>query len=81
VSVAFQAHNILRVRRRKAARDASKVLKNKEPRPGVLPTEAPGKAGRTTRAGDFVQPAAIKSAISGVRMGHFGPHGGAEAMF
>jgi hypothetical protein len=57
------------------------VLKNKEPRPGVLPTEAPGKEGRTTRAGDFVQPAAITSAISGVRMGHFGPHGGAETMF
>jgi len=31
--------------------------------------------------GDFVQPAAIKSAISGVRMGHLGLYGGVVMTF
>jgi hypothetical protein len=52
--------------------------KKESPRREVLPTEAPVSAEQLRNSSGL---APIKSAIPGLRMGHFGPQGGAETTF
>jgi hypothetical protein len=60
---------------------SSGIHSTKSPGRGLFPTEAPrGKAERD-RGAQFGPGAPMKSVISGIRLGHFGPHGGADTAF